>query len=520
LVTCFLEIAMKTHILQLEQHDDVVSTRDKMGWAKTGRILLVWPERGRGLYRRLDLALLQRHSASLGAQLAFVTRDPDVLYYAPRLGIPVFKSLRRAQRAPWRVPRRFRKGDDGTQQADEKEGEPATAPQPIQRMEHLPPRPEVGQRDLNPAARLAFFALGVLALLSIAAILAPSAQVILTPIRQEQLITIEVSTAQDAKEISLAGVIPAHWSDVTVEGRENLPVSGSIRLPDREAIGHVVFTNLTDQPVEIPEGTVARGLEQGSLRFEVTQAGTVPGGAGESVTLPVRCQTPGSLGNLPAGSLVAIEGLLGTRVSVTNPQPTGHGSDREEPAPTRADRQRLSVQLRQALETTALEELKNNLGEGDLLLPASLMMVEVVEEAYQPADIAPADLLELSLRLKYRAMFVSGDDIHELARAVLDANLPAGFSPIAGTLEIENLSEPVFQADSSAHWKLQTSRQIQAQLPEAQAIQLSMGLEPLQAAERLENAMPLASSPEILLFPTWWPRMPILPFRIRIDISG
>src|SRR5512134_1278429 len=99
---------MKTHIIQLEQYDDIVSARDKMSWAKGDRILMVWPERGRVLYRRLDLALLQRQSQAQGAQLALVTQDPEVRYFAPRLGIPVFKSLRKAQRAAWGLPRPFR----------------------------------------------------------------------------------------------------------------------------------------------------------------------------------------------------------------------------------------------------------------------------------------------------------------------------------------------------------------------------------------------------------------------------
>ena len=56
---------MKTQILRLEAHDDVISAHDKMQWSQTGRILLVWPEHGKILTRRLDLILLLRHSQSL-----------------------------------------------------------------------------------------------------------------------------------------------------------------------------------------------------------------------------------------------------------------------------------------------------------------------------------------------------------------------------------------------------------------------------------------------------------------------
>ena len=73
---------MKTQILRLEPHDDFISARDKMGWSQTERILLVWPEGGHILVRRLDLTLLQRKSTSLGAQLALVCDDANVRYYA------------------------------------------------------------------------------------------------------------------------------------------------------------------------------------------------------------------------------------------------------------------------------------------------------------------------------------------------------------------------------------------------------------------------------------------------------
>jgi len=84
---------MKTQILRLDPHDDIISARDKMGWSQTGRILLVWPDRGQVLARQIDLTLIQRHSQKLGAQLALVTHDSNVIYYADLLGIPVYKSI-------------------------------------------------------------------------------------------------------------------------------------------------------------------------------------------------------------------------------------------------------------------------------------------------------------------------------------------------------------------------------------------------------------------------------------------
>src|SRR5512144_2386422 len=94
---------MKTYIVQLEDHDDVISARDKISWSKARRILLVWPGKGRVLERRVDLLLLQRHSHQLGAQLAFATRSREVRAHARELGIPVFPNAVIAQQLAWRV---------------------------------------------------------------------------------------------------------------------------------------------------------------------------------------------------------------------------------------------------------------------------------------------------------------------------------------------------------------------------------------------------------------------------------
>ncbi|MBK8617532.1 MAG: hypothetical protein IPN96_10585 [Anaerolineales bacterium] len=86
---------MKTQIITLESHDDLISVRDKLSWAKTPRILLVWPKYEKVTLRVLDLKVLQRHADSLGAQLGLVTRRANVRRDANRLA---FRSSSRPQR--------------------------------------------------------------------------------------------------------------------------------------------------------------------------------------------------------------------------------------------------------------------------------------------------------------------------------------------------------------------------------------------------------------------------------------
>src|SRR5512141_3028790 len=100
---------MKTQIITLESHDDLISVRDRMSWAKTPRILLVWPKFEKVTLRQVDLKVLQRHASSLGAQLGLVTRARRVRDDAEALHIPVFESTGQAQRVAWPKPRHKRR---------------------------------------------------------------------------------------------------------------------------------------------------------------------------------------------------------------------------------------------------------------------------------------------------------------------------------------------------------------------------------------------------------------------------
>ena len=512
---------MKTDIFQLEAHDDLVSACDRMNWARSGRILLVWPEQQAILNRRLDLTLLKRHSQQLGAQLALVSKDREVRYFGPRLGIPVYSSLRQAQNAHWRLPRRFRRfaaPPDPESPLDSASRRPA----------ELPAAPEPAQawpwNERSRLVRLAFFGLGVLAMLAIAATLLPSARITLTPRTEVQELAMDVYASPQTGEIALSGWAPARPITVTVEGRKEAPVSGELVLPARPALGYVVFTNLSEETVAIPAGTVVRGSAPG-VRFATTSASQAPAGAGKTVTIPVQSIAPGARSNQPANSLSAIEGALGLQLTARNPEALTGGSDRREPAPNAEDRQKLAEALRSELQQTAIQELQNRLAPGDLLILSSLEMARTHQEQFQPAEATPADRLSLNQRLEYRALYVSSAELRSLAEAIFDANLLPSAVPRRESLLVENLSQPVQvphpdnrvqDSPPVYRWSLHATRQILARLPEARAIQAVLGLAPAAAASRLQTSLPLEEPPQVQLTPAWWPRMPILPFRIEI----
>ncbi|HZD56013.1 MAG TPA: baseplate J/gp47 family protein [Anaerolineales bacterium] len=493
---------MKTQILQLEPHDDVISTRDKMGWSQTSRILLVWPSRGRVLVRRLDLELLLRHNRSLGGQLALVTRDSEVRFHAKQLGIDVFNSVRQAQDTRWRRPYRH------------KIVSRRRVEQVPQELPSAPTRSENGA-GLSAMARLGLFGLGVLALLSIAAVLLPSAEVAITPETRRQEITLSVEASPSVDRVNLSGLIPVRHVSVVLEGRDSLTPTGEIQVPEHRATGQVEFTNLTDDEISVPAGTVV-STPGASIRFTTDHEGQVPAGSGETLSLPVTAMAPGSVANLPADRIIGIEGPLGLSLVVSNPAPTQGGSDRSSPAPTPLDRSRLSNRLLSTLRDGAEIEIHNLLKPDDLLLGLAPAPSRILEETYNPPDDQPTSELILALRVEFQAQIVSGEDLEELARSALDANLAPGYSPQSGTLEIEHRTSPRMEDSGSAHWVLKAHRLIVAKLVESQALAATIGLSPAQAAERLQQNLPLGGPAEISLVPRWWPRLPFLPFRIHV----
>jgi len=499
---------VKTQILHLEPHDDTISARDKMGWSQAGRILMIWPDRGRPLSRKLDLVLILRHSARIGAQVALVTRDPEVRSNARELGIPVFRNARQAQRRSWNAGRRRRWQYRPYQPPKEPHIRPDL--EALRREAH-PPGPEWLDR---PWARLIFFTAAVAAVLAFSALFIPGAEIHLEPQTRVQSLTQEFLAAADGEQ----GDLPLRSMVVSLEGVLERQVSGTLKSPSRFATGEVVFTNLTLEPVRIPLDTVVSTLPKGEekpVRFQVSRGGTVPAGPESSLTLPVRAVLPGSESNLPAGSLVAIESSLGLSLVVNNPKPVTGGQDTSLPAPTLADYEALETELQQSLALRSQEEARDHLAQGDLLLPGGAVRSRILTRTFEPAKPQPAERLKLRLQIEFECLSVRYADLRALAEAALDLSLPGGFSPVSGSLELEAApGEPT--EEGAFPIRLQARRVLKAQVSEQEAVRLALG-QPREAVQaRLASALPLANPPQVQVFPSGWPRMPVLPFRIRI----
>jgi hypothetical protein len=491
---------MKTQIIRLDGYDDITSACDKLTWGKTGRIVVVWPERGHPLDRRLDLVLLQRRSRELGAQLALVTRVPRVRSYAGELGIPVFRKLEKAERGAWRGGRRKpapwpeRRGFSALRAADPQAGQ----------AEH---------RILNSLpVRLVFFTLAILAMLGLAASVLPSA-------------TVRMALPQTAQKIRWQGqaapagrtsAIPLHTTEMVVEARETRQTSGQVRAPLLAASGTARFTNLTTLAVAIPAGTVISTGGADPVRYETVGTAQAPAGVGESVDVFVRALLPGPAGNLAKNSLTALEGAAGVQLTVSNPAPTSGGTERVYPAPDDADRAALKKSILETLRKAALGQAKAQLPDGAVLIGASLTEGEVIDDQSFPPDRQPSDRLEQSIRARYTIDYLEMDDLRKAAAAALDAALPAGYHAAGGPVQVSLAADPLLAAGGAVDWQINAVRQIEPIIPTGEAARLVRGRQVTQAAAALISVYHLAVSPTIQMAPQWWPWLPFLTFRIEV----
>lgn len=499
---------MKTIVIPLDAHDDLISVRDKMVWSKAQRILLVWPQDGKpDLARKYDLVSLTRHATGLGAQLGLVTRDLEVRAYARELGVAVFRSTKQAQRQRWqrtRVRRRFRRRNQNPGQVRELRDALGN---------ETPPAFLLGW------SRLAIFAAGVLAVLVMGIFLLPGATVQIRPVQQEQSLSMTVIADPSLRSPSLSGSIPAEKVSTVVEVQGQIAASGETRLPDQKARGSVTFTNLTDLSLSIPAGSIVSTLAPEELRFATTQEVLVPGGSGQTAEVAVLALEGGVAGNLAPESIEALEGALGPDVVVTNPEAFSGGSDLLLPAVTQADYDRLRAQLLDTLELNAQNDLETSLSSEKTLLADTLTLVQIEAEDTLPEVGSPGDVLNLSLRAEFSAMTVTQQNLRDLATVALDAGLPEGQRAVDATLEIVQTSQPEQLSNGRVRWTVSAARKTVADLQREDLLKAVLGKRPQAARDALAALTELSTSPQIELSPSWWFWMPSLGFRIDFEVQ-
>lgn len=495
---------MKTKIITLASHDDLISVRDKLSWAKTPRILLVWPKYEKVTLRLLDLKVLQRHADSLGAQLGLVTRRMNVRRDAESLGIPVFKTTSAAQKDVW---------------AD-----------PAPRTQRTPKPPRRDLRTLRDdvyvkeptwrtslLGRVAAFTAGVMAVLVLAGLFVPRATVTLSPETQTVSINIPVNANPNISSVSLSGEIPAQVITLNVAGKKTVPTSSRISVPQNKATGIAQFTNLGADEILIPAGTVV--ATNTLMRFATANETRLPGGVDEIVEVRIEAINAGEMGNVEVGAITIIEGTLGLSAKVSNPEPTRGGTDSVVFGATEEDRALLREQLLNELRAEAETQARAGLNAGDLLIIDSLQVKEVLSEEFTPPAGEAGDTLTLTLQVEFSAHAVLAENLRSLASASVTASIPQGFAP-DGDMTFMPLTQPITDSTGAARFELQASQVVLRSIDMIQAYNLIRGRSAQAAASDLKSVFELQTDPQITITPAWWTHLPLIPFNISMEVRS
>lgn len=500
---------MKEQIIQLDAHDDFISARDKIGWAQTARVLLVWPTGGRVLTRRLDLLLLKRHAARLGAQLVLITADAGVREQAQELALPVFGSVEASH---------VRRGRT--------RGRPVTRPSPPRvRLDRSMLRPNRRQGvALLPAwanwtLKGIVFVIGLAGLAGMVAALGPSATVTVVPATEPVRVQVNL-VADSGVEIVDDLTIPARIVRVEVEASGTTATTGLREVPSQPALGTVIFTSLDGTLTLIPAGTGVRTTTGAPARFRTVQAVSLEAIVGATAQAAIEAVDLGPSGNVAAGLINAIDGPLGLQLAVVNPSPTVGGALTQQAAVTNADRERLLAELRARLEAEAVTALQSQLGPSEFLAPDSVRLTETVAETFDLAVGEQADTLPLTLRLAFSGVAVDDTQARAAALQALLSAAPEGTHVIPGTEQFERF--PAIATDEAlrVHFTLQASGVAVPLVDDALLRELVRGQPVPQSQLRLASALPLSTLPIIEISPEWYPRLPWLPFRIDVVVAG
>ncbi len=494
---------MKTQIITLESHDDLISVRDKLSWAKTPRILLVVPKYAQVNLRILDLKVLQRHADSLGAQLGIVTRRAKVRRDAQALGMTVFASTAKAQRDPW---------------AD-------SAPR-IRRIPKVPRRDLRQIRDsiyekeaawrASLLGRVLAFTAGVIAVLAILGLFIPRATLILSPEAKIQRVVIPVLASESTQGVSVTGLIPAQKISATVSAEQSVAITSRISVPKSKSKGVARFINLSQAEVEIPAGTVV--ATESSTRFVTLNDTRLPAGMDQFVDAPIEAIEAGVQGNVASDEITLVEGALGLSISVVNPNPLKGGANSQLIGATDEDRANLSEALLADLRRAAETKLQAQMAPADLLLLDTVEVVQIMEETFFPPVGQPGKTASLTMKVEFSARYAVGDDLNTLSLSTLNASVEEGFAQTA-LPAYQIISTPVTDTSGVTHFELEVTRTLLRQVDSMQVFSIVRGYKPESMTDELVSKLSLRQAPEIIITPFWWKWLPLIPFNISVNIQ-
>jgi hypothetical protein len=497
---------MKTYVIRLLDFDSYATAREKLSWSRSQRTLLVWPDNKNIINKKVELNLLLRYSQALGTHLAVVSNDAAVIGNSRELGISVFSTVREAQRKTWKTEPKKGIFRNKYRQWVWKKFQ-------LFQKTSVKRKPYAG----HPKSSWILCGLGITAFLALLLIFIPSAEIKLDVQEGEQQLNISVWANPETKTPNITGGMPARQVSTIQEGTESSPASGSMVLPLSTARGSIVFINLTDNPIEIPAGTIVMTLGDPPIRFITEKSVTLAKNRDETEETPIKAVNPGRGGNIEPGEINAVEGPLGLLLRVENLDATTGGTDRYVKTPSYEDYQRLREKMMIDLMDTAKNGLLLDLQPGEKIIEGTVSLKKVFEEIVTPVVGQPGDLMTVTLRAEIDAWVFNENDLMLVTTMAMNANLQEGFQPIDEP-KINASSDISIQQNRQVGWDVSAVRKIRPKVDMRDLALSIIGRQPDDVKRWLVEKISLENPAEVIIKPLFWPFLPLFPHQIQFDL--
>lgn len=509
--------------VQLDNGEDVPSVRDRLSFFRGQRVLIIWPEQGTALTRKIDLVLVQREARRRVLQLALVTHDDGVINHAGELGISTFETIGEADNARWKRGR--------TRVFINRHHRPEDSPDPDELMS-VASRVRKSRKRLPPALqillRVTVLSIVISVLLGTLYITIPSATVTFT--MAQELIQVETTITADPDVLDIDvenRVIPATRYEATVQTIQQIGTSGIEQGSSTRAIGSVTFSNSSASPIVIPVATLVRISTGQNVTFETTTVATIA--ANDSVSgvgIIATTDFSGEIANVVASTINIVVGDLSNTITVINNFATSGGVNQDFQTVTPEDMERLMGNARQYIQGLAYGEIEADLSETQTIIieslniPDDLLRSDWIEYSHTIGDAS--DLLTLDIRVIVEALVIDDRFAQQIVFAQVSGEKPENMvlnpesflylrGPVTGTDEQNRTTFEAF-GEGIALAQVDIFR-----------LQSDLTRRPLDEAQRLIAAtVDIApnSQPIIEVSPQWLNHMPFLPIRIDIQIEG
>ncbi len=475
--------------------------------------------------------MLQRHAQVQGCQLGVITHNDSIAGAAKKTGLPVFASERDVISDRWRMHPIYpivnpHKVEEGLPEAPRWRDSDivARAAQPKAHRKRQS-RIHDGVKYLQPMAwwlRLAAYAvmgLFMVAMLGAFAVaILPAATITVTPGREPIEVAVPMVADPDVEVSDVeAGIVPGRLVEINLESTGSAVTSGTQQKPVDKAVGTVVFSNLGNTEVRIPEGTVVSTSTGTPITFRTTQEATVESGVRARVSVPIEAEEPGISGNILANTINTVSGALRFRVSVSNPDATGGGGSQLVSVVTQQDKDALLAQVQSEAETQAYDSLMQEL-EPNEWMPRESVVVYTIAQEFDKFNDDEGETVQLKLRSLVQGTALQQTDAQQVLMADLRKSVPQHAMLVADSISFQDVGE-VNSVGRQVEFTMTGKAEYVVPIDPVELKNAVTGKSIDNAVTEISQRWPLESVPDVYQDPEWLPTLPRFPNRIQVRID-